>query len=220
MHCNCGFMLFWIGWKFVHFQITNFHYSCVYSHTQNFLYNHISHIETQRVGVLLNRWVEGENMLNFFQHHLRRVEFTKLKIANIHTPPPYGSCFSTRLFSFYRLAVFIHPSLPSLLFSLHVSSFPTLHSVGPPADGVSRSSSQTDLEDWSVRTRPHWLRLGFIELLKHATVVATQPSFFFFFFACLPRPTHWSHGDKTGSVHWHTVKKTNLRWSVGKHRRI
>lgn len=133
MHCNCGFMLFWIRWKFVNFQITNFHYSCVYSHTQNFLYNHISHKETQRVGVLLNRWVEGENMLNFFQHHLRRVEFTKLKIANIHTPPPYGSCFSTRLFSFYRLALF--SSIPPFQdFCFHYTSplFPPFTLLDPP----------------------------------------------------------------------------------------
>ncbi len=180
-------MLFWIGWKLVNFQSkTGNVYSCVYSHIQNFLYNHISHIETQRVGVLLNRWVEGENLLHFFQHHLRRVEFIKLKIANVHTPPPYRSCFSSRLFFFYQLALF--PCIPPFQdFCFHSTSFPTLHSVGPPADGASRSSSQTDWEDWSVRTRPHWLRQEFIELLKHATVVATQPSFFFF---CTPAKTN------------------------------
>lgn len=124
MNCSCCFMLFWIGWKLVNFQSkTGNVYSCVYSHIQNFPYNHISHIETQRVGVLLNRWVEGENLLNFFQHHLRRVEFIKLKIANIHTPPPYRSCFSSRLFYFYQLALF--SSIPPFQdFCFHSTSPP------------------------------------------------------------------------------------------------
>lgn len=112
------------------------------------------------------------------------------------------------------------PSISLLCFHLSSRSgllfsflFPPFSSARPPAESMSRSSSQTDWENWSVRTWPHWLRLQFIELLKHATVVAMQPSCFFLS-ACLPRSTQWSHGDKTGSVHWHTVKKNNrlLKW--------
>lgn len=103
-------------------------------------------------------------------------------------------CSSVFLLSAW--SVFIHPSLPGLLFSFHVSSFPTR----PPADGASRSSSQTDWENWSVRTQPYWLRLVYwtTEACHRCCYAA------FVFSAWLPKPTHWSLGDKTGSAHWHT----------------
>lgn len=176
MHCNCGFMLSlnWMrvclfpkeDWKSLLVLY------CVYIHTENFCYNYLSCIETQVSG--------GWECATFFPTPppLSWIYPTKDRYCS-HSSPVWKLFVCLSVFLQTTCSVFIHPSLSGLLFSFHVSSFLTLSSAGPPADGASRSNSQTDWENWSVKTQPHWSRLQFIELLKHATVVATQPSFFF-----------------------------------------
>lgn len=138
--------------------------SCVYIHTENFCYNYLSCTETQVSG--------GWECVTFFPTPppLSWIYPTKDRYCS-HSSPVWKLFLCSSVFLLTTCSVFIHPSLSGLLFSFHVSSFPTLSSAGPPADGASRSNSQTDWENWSVRTQPHWSRyslLNYWSIFLHA----------------------------------------------------